>query len=566
MGNSRFGLRADDRLYLAIGGGWHGYSPVHIYERLAAGNWKLRTVLDPISENNRLKGMRVWADANDDQQRQDSETQDFQADLGGWINGWYMPMTQNMTFYGGKYRIAVTGFTACGAPLYDLSKARLMPFPEDLGNRGGMGAQRGCGSEDGKIVVYNGHYGEGHSDFLCYDIESGQLKWTYPNTYVGVHGGHHAPPPEIGLIRAAYDIAGAVKLPEPVGNVFVIPTDKGEWHILTGDGYYLSKLFESDAMKIRWPDPAAPGAIMDNTPPGMGAEDFGGSIMATRDGQLHVQAGKTAFINLKVVGLDTVKKLGAGTLKVSEKDLPLAASFREKLLQAAVGTRQVVVRQRTVSFTGDLRKDFDLKEPLRFAKGQSSVEAAIAYDDASLYLGWQVQDATPWVNGATEPAVMYAAGDTVDFQVGTDPKADEKRRDPALGDLRLSIGNFQGKPTAVAYRPVAAERKPRKFFSGTVRDGYEVQSVLVLEEAKIEVKTAKDRSYVVEAAIPLAALGLRPAPQLKLSGDFGVTYGDPAGKDTVLRNYWNNQATGIVADEVWELKLEPANWGQLVFE
>ena len=43
-------------------------------------------------------------------------------------------------------------------------------------------------------LVYNGHYGVSHSDFSCYEIETGQLKWTYPNNYVGVHGGHNAPP------------------------------------------------------------------------------------------------------------------------------------------------------------------------------------------------------------------------------------------------------------------------------------------------------------------------------------------------------------------------------------
>ena len=53
---------------------------------------------------------------------------------------------------------------------------------------------------------------------------------------------------------------------------------------------------------------------------------------------------------------------------------------------------------------------------------------------------------------------------------------------------------------------------------------------------------------------------------LIVTGDFGVTFGDPDGKDTVLRSYWNNQATGLVADEVFELQLEPKNWGRLTFE
>ena len=45
-----------------------------------------------------------------------------------------------------------------------------------------------------------------------------------------------------------------------------------------------------------------------------------------------------------------------------------------------------------------------------------------------------------------------------------------------------------------------------------------------------------------------------------------ATFGDAAGKDTVLRSHWNNQATGIVADEVDELRLDPKNWGKISFE
>lgn len=479
-----------------------------------------------------------------------------------------MPMAQSLTFYGGVYRIAVTGYTACGAPLYDLNKAKKMPAPDDVFSRGGMGAQRGSGSEDGKLAIYNGHYGAAHSDFECFDIESGKLKWTYPNTYVGVHGGHLAPPPATGLIRAAYDIVGTAKLPDPIGDIFVIPTDKGEWHILTGDGYYLTKLFESDPMKIKWPDPAVPGASMDSVPPGMGAEDFGGSIIYTKDGQLYVQAGKTAFINITVTGMETVKKLDSGKLTITDNDLKLANGFREKLLQATVGTKQVVVKRLSVKFTGDMRKDFEVKDPMIFSKSPSAaVETAINYDDTNLYLGWVVNDDSPWVNGATETAVMYALGDTVDFQLGTDPKADKKRGEAGAGDLRLSIGNFQGKATAEIYRQVSAEKSPRKFYSGVIQSGYLMEYVKAMDSANIKVNVdAQRKRYTVEAAIPLKELGFTPVPGMKLSGDFGATHGDPAGTDTVLRTYWNNQSTGLVADEVFELKMEPKNWGVLIFE
>jgi len=52
---------------------------------------------------------------------------------------------------------------------------------------------------------------------------------------------------------------------------------------------------------------------------------------------------------------------------------------------------------------------------------------------------------------------------------------------------------------------------------------------------------------------------------MAIQGDFGTTHGNKAGNDTALRSYWNNQATGLVSDEVFELKMEPANWGVIEF-
>jgi len=93
-----------------------------------------------------------------------------------------------------------------------------------------------------------------------------------------------------------------------------------------------------------------------------------------------------------------------------------------------------------------------------------------------------------------------------------------------------------------------------------------MDSVVVLDVAKIEVKVdAQGKRYVVEAAIPLAALGLKLTDGQALRGDFGATHGKKAGNDTMLRTYWNNQATGIIDDEVFELRMEPSNWGELTF-
>ena len=76
---------------------------------------------------------------------------------------------------------------------------------------------------------------------------------------------------------------------------------------------------------------------------------------------------------------------------------------------------------------------------------------------------------------------------------------------------------------------------------------------------------AASRHYTVEAAVPLKHLNL-PAAKQTFLGDFGVTFSAPVGDKTIMRSYWSNQATDFVADEVWELKLAPNNWGKLKFE
>ena len=73
-----------------------------------------------------------------------------------------------------------------------------------------------------------------------------------------------------------------------------------------------------------------------------------------------------------------------------------------------------------------------------------------------------------------------------------------------------------------------------------------------------DVIDAAGKRYVVEAALPMSALGLTPSDGLTLRADFGVTHGDKDGRDTVLRSYWSNQNTGLVSDEVYELQMFPS--------
>jgi hypothetical protein len=399
----------------------------------------------------------------------------------------------------------------------------------------------------------------------CFDLATHKRLWTYPNPYFQVHGSHRAPTPEPGLTRGAYGPVGICRLPAPIGTLWPINGNLGEWYLLTGDGFYLGHLFQGDPTRFRWPAQAVPGADLTDCPPGSGGEDFGGSVTQGKDGAVYVQAGKNALWNTVLTGLDAVTVIGEGSVEVTEADVPKAGEFRETALQEAIGLQRFTVKKLTPALTGDLGRDFPGCPLAEGRKGGAGVAAVMAYDDDTLYVGWSVKDATPWANSASDFAQMYAQGDTVDLQLGCDPEADRQRGEAVRGDLRLSIGNLQGVPTAVLYRKVAAVSKPRTFTSGVVAN-YVMAYAAPMPEAKIVVKEEPGKGYVVEAAIPLAALDFAPRPNLPYRGDFGATFGDPAGRRTRLRVYWNNQQTGLVDDVVFELQMVPRNWGVLVFE
>ena len=354
---SRFATGPNGKTYLAVTPGWaFNTAPLRIYERVGDADYKLRTVVTYLDKAGNELGAGghgqklpvaqtiVWTDENGDGVRQEGETVS-RADGELRFSGWYMSLTPEMAIYSKDLQFKLAGFTARGAPKYDLSRPMKMPAA-------------GFGSADGRFVLAGGEYAASHAWMTCYDIASGKALWKYPDTFVGVHGSHNAPPGEPGLVRGSFNPCGSVKLPEPVGNVWVIPTNVGEWHVLTEGGYYLTGLFQGDPLKVRWPERATPGAAMDGVPPGMGGEDFGGSATLALDGKLYLQAGKTAYWNVEVTGLETVKALAGGSVRIAEPLTKQAAALREQYLQAATAGRSLTIRKGTPTFTGDLSKDF----------------------------------------------------------------------------------------------------------------------------------------------------------------------------------------------------------------
>ena len=379
----------------------------------------------------------------------------------------------------------------------------------------------------------------------------GRTLWTYPNRWTNVHGSHNAPLPETGVMQGALYFLGMAPFDERA-DVFVMNGNHGRFFVLTSDGIYLDEMFKDVRM----------GASVDAYL--IGGECFGGFFgRSAKDGAYTLQSGHTDYRIFRIHGLEAAKR-SAGTVRVTPEQAIAAANSQVRAVAQAVERKEAVAPFRTKAPTmdgndQDWQRDFDV----RWSKsGKFPVTVRATWDRSHLFLCYHVRDSSPWVNNGKDWTTLFKSGDSVDLQLGTDPRADPARRGPVPGDVRLLIAPFEGKPLAVLYRHRVAGAKGPVTFTSPWRSE-RVDVVMKLASATIAVSRGTGE-YRVEASIPLADLGLKPPGMFR--ADFGVIYGDPGGAVNMLRSYWSNQATGLVSDVPGEIMLHPNLWGTLTLK
>lgn len=544
---------SNGRVYFISTTGWRD-GDVQIFERIGDGDFVKRASFT--YEGKRRFGKKrkldasipqkthYWADQNGDSEQQANEVTTVDGVL--HFNPWNLHVWPDFTFYSAEKAFPVKGFTKCNAPIFDIKNPEIMPVA-------------GVGSVGSDVMLsYGKDWGSYHSTYTAYNRKTGKKLWSYPNNYVGVQGSHKGPAfPVTGMIRGSYGPLNSIKLPKPIGNAWFFTTNVGEWHVLTEEGFYLTHLFNGDYLNWTWPTKPEYGARMNGAPSGGGGEDFGGYVTVAEDGKVYAQSGHTAFWNLEMTGFEKTKRLAVQHISISKDDFAKAATIAAKM-DTKKNEKKVyeLKRQTPGAFYANLKADFKGQSVDSFNRKKSAtVRVAASYDSENLYVGWQVNDETPWVNGAEEAQYMYARGDTVDLQIQAPDVKGKKAYQ------RLSIGNLKGKATAILYREKSNIKKPASFSSGVIST-FPVDYVSVVPE--VQIKTSiRGKVYWIQAAIPWNTLDIKPTPGAKYAVDFGATHGDKNGTDTVLRTHWNNTNTGLVNDEVFELKHEPRNWGEL---
>ncbi len=404
------------------------------------------------------------------------------------------------------------------------------------------------------------------------DRSTGAVRWAYPDPYPGVHGSHRSPMPEPGMLIGTLRMMGVAWVDDTVGRVFALRGNLGQDYFMTTDGLFVGAMFQDG----RLPAPSLPETedMLVGMPMEMfsgGGEPFGGWFGRHRDGRIRLLTGfpRQAAMILEVRGLDSIRRFDGPNLSI---DLPLllqaeADNAARTVTDEAPKIYAIGRAQRKIAVNGDAA-DWEgvASMPLARRGSPDGGTARLAYDDTHLYAIFEINDRSPWRNEGRDFTRLFKTGDAVDLQFNVNPKTPADRREVAAGDVRLLIAPFGGKPTTVLMKPIEpdAPTEAGHVYSSPVQPRAFAR-VQVMAAAKVAVKL-RAGAYTVEAAIPLAEIGLSPQAGISLRGDVGFISSDEQGMINVARTYWANRLTNLVNDEPSEAWLYPAQWGTWTFE
>ena len=418
-------------------------------------------------------------------------------------------------------RLDLLGWTASGAPRYDMAAAKPLITGAFPGGVHGLFVDNG-----NHLLVTRGYeWNPGkHHALDCYD-RGGKLLWSF-----------NAPDgPQQADDFLADNVVGEFQ--EPGGEEILA---SWLWHadfkpyLFTSDGLYVGSLLEDTKL--------GPASTWD--------ESYKNYFQAP-DGAAYIVNGANDAYHLdKILGLDHLQRF-FGALSVTEADLQAAARSAAQTA-APPPAPQPVIR---VAWLSAPPPSMEGGVVLKGSKGRSA-RIALGRDQTNLYLACDVRGAK-LVNKGGNWQTLFISGDCVDLMLHTGPYT--PHFSPAEGDERLLLSVYQGQPVAVLYRPVVPGTTASTRLMAT-----DIDQIVKLSRAQIAFKRSRD-GYTLEASVPLADLGIDPAGTDTQRGDVGVIYADETGANRALRLSYYNHDTAMTADLTTEARLQPGNWGDITF-
>jgi hypothetical protein len=508
----------------------------------------------------------IWSDLNGDALVQPDEVTMRKAFSGGIVVGSDLSFTV-ARLEGSTTRFVPVRVTDRDVPVYDLAAGQ--ELVKDVKAPASSGGDQALTTPDGWTVLTLG--AKPYSAHSVTGFRNSEPRWSYPNMWPGLHASHESAPPEfpgelIGVTRLLGDT-----LKSTVGPLWCVNSNQGCMYLFTTDGLFVSTLFRDVRVGRSWSMPLARRG-MDLTDVSCHDENFWPSIAQTPDGKVYlIDGGRTSLV--RVDGLDTLRRLPDAPLTVTKADLAKAADYAlqvEAARQRAMGVETLPVALRAAPPTVDGKLDdwttaqwatIDRRGVAAYFNSDSKpydVRGAATVAGDRLYVAFATGDANLLRNTGEVANAPFKTGGALDVMLGTDPRANLRRADPAPGDVRLLVTRVKDKTLALLYRAVVPGTAAPVPFSSPWR----TITLDRVDDVSDQVQLAgADGNF--EISIPLATLGLAPADGLVIKGDLGILRGD--GFTTVQRVYWSNKATGITTDVPSEAQLTPQLWGKWQF-
>lgn len=488
----------------------------------------------------------LWCDLNGDGRAQADEMQ-WSADnptsmtkMGSWQNFWGTGADPSGSIYFATsvkdtlslFRLDAASWTASGTPQYKLAAAKeIVNKPHSNGTNGVYA------TSDGRVILTYALEWKPlpKYTFECYDRD-GKFQWGTASF------DRNALPDD----PSATNVCGDLTIPG-LGTV----VGGWNWHmnfkpyLLTSDGLYLGSLLDDTLL--------GPAATWD--------ESYKYYYQAPDGTPYIVNGANDAWHVLAITGLDKAKRFG-GTMTLTVADVAAATDARTHVTVAPPQVAKLVPRVAWAAaqpkIDGDLA-DWNMAGGVDIqGKGSRSAKIALARDESTLYMAYSVKGAK-LVNKGSNWQTLFITGDCVDLMLATDQSA-KTHYSLASGDERLLISVYNGKPVAVLYQPIAPGAA-----SPVMLANARIERIIQLPSARIATHV-DGASYTIEAAVPLADLGIDPSQEAAgkgWHGDVGVIYADETGTNRAQRVYYYNKNTTVTADMTTEATLQPGEWGPM---
>lgn len=494
----------------------------------------------------------VWVDGNSDGIVQPEELSLERRESNDKRSCWFTGVDDDLTLWGlggyrDVYRLAVKEFTPDGVPIYPV-RAEMQPL---FTKASGPDASIWMDAKRQRVFGFEAKGGDSRmrgewAGVSCYDF-TGKLLWLYRDSWLGFAS--DAPFYRPGYVIGVSKFIGQAELDNGVG-LLVMPGYYGDYSMLSTDGLWVHSFCQDNRLG---------GGADANT---VFIENMTGIFFRnTQNGKVYLIGGDIDARVWEVTGLETIT---TRTTPLTITPAEFAASQQAAKTLVKAGAAAPIVLSPApdkVAIDGKFG-DWKLDRVITIDAGAGrGAKVALAIDQKNLYASFKVDDRSPMVNGATDPALLFKGGDVCDVMLATDAKADPKRVKPVAGDTRLSFAVIDGKPVCVIYQVISTGPKsPITFSSPTGSESFE--RVQILTSAVVAVQQ-NSNGYELEASVPLAEIGFQPDATRATLGDVGVLFGTDGGGRTILRAYHANKDTMIVEDVPTEARLSPAKWTKL---